>query len=413
MFLGITIATANAPGATLTTWASNATGGAEPYAEGFEYVGNLFPHAVNVCPGCPSFANARKIRGRHRDYNLFYHNCNEYWLGNYVHPSPDKHYFQNLTGKQVMDGGKPGAESTPEAASEQTGAAKGFWIPHDRYIMFFWIHGNPDEGMLELGWDSMQSLPREVLVDDELTPPELTLYPAAETTGLRVKTLISRVFTPEQVAVWGKSTGKGGGELVLDDVHGNTLDIELTARFPAGKPIPAGVRVGVVVLQGSEERTTVWIETAAADAAGGSGGVARLSGDFTQSTALAVNGTRVFPQHSCKGSISSPCILGPSDMALKQNESALSLRVIVDRSVLEAFAQEGRRQLTSRVYPNRTDSTGVSLLYRGSSSASEQGAETAGGGWASPGGAPEIHAAVWKMDQHALDYSQKRTTTIP
>ena len=43
----------------------------------------------------------------------------------------------------------------------------------------------------------------------------------------------------------------------------------------------------------------------------------------------------------------------------------LKLRVFVDRSVVEVFAN-GRRALAARVYPGRPDSTGVSLLARGS-----------------------------------------------
>ena len=52
MFLGITVVAANAPGATVTTWRSNNTaeagGAGDPYASGFSFVGNFFPHAVNV-----------------------------------------------------------------------------------------------------------------------------------------------------------------------------------------------------------------------------------------------------------------------------------------------------------------------------------------------------------------------------
>jgi beta-fructofuranosidase len=43
----------------------------------------------------------------------------------------------------------------------------------------------------------------------------------------------------------------------------------------------------------------------------------------------------------------------------------LKLRVFIDRSVVEVFAN-GRRALAARVYPGRPDSTGVSLLARGS-----------------------------------------------
>lgn len=42
----------------------------------------------------------------------------------------------------------------------------------------------------------------------------------------------------------------------------------------------------------------------------------------------------------------------------------LRLRVFVDRSVVEAFANE-RQAVTRRVYPGRRDSTGVAVFARG------------------------------------------------
>ena len=48
---------------------------------------------------------------------------------------------------------------------------------------------------------------------------------------------------------------------------------------------------------------------------------------------------------------------------LKGNET-LQLRVYVDKSVVEVFAN-GRQCITQRVYPTRTDSTGVRLVSRG------------------------------------------------
>lgn len=377
IFLGITMASANLPGATLTTWASNASGdrnSTDPFTQGFHYLNNFFEHAVDVCPGCPSFANARKICGDRaggRCYNLFYHNCNEYWLGEYVHPGLGKqgrHYFKNATEKRILD--VVDDRSTQSAARAQTGAAKGFWTADDRYLVWFWVHGTGDSGR-SLTWDGMQSLPRHAQVDDELAPPELTMFPAQEVLGLRVATLAVETFTPAHVAAW------GGSPLQLEGVSSNTLDIELTARFPPEQPLPGGARIGLIVLQGSAEQTTVWLETSA------DGKTASLVGNLSSSQPACAK-----PLPSC---LAGDCVLFPAPMPLKASEATLSLRVIVDRSVIEAFAQRGRRQLTTRVYPTRADSTGVSVLYAG------------GAGVA----APSIDVAVYAMDQHALDYSKK------
>ena len=43
---------------------------------------------------------------------------------------------------------------------------------------------------------------------------------------------------------------------------------------------------------------------------------------------------------------------------------ALELRVLIDRSVIEVFAN-GRQSLTQRVYPTRSDSTGGRLFAVG------------------------------------------------
>jgi beta-fructofuranosidase len=45
-------------------------------------------------------------------------------------------------------------------------------------------------------------------------------------------------------------------------------------------------------------------------------------------------------------------------------EQPLDLRVFVDRSVVEVFAN-GRQYLTKRIYPVRDDSLGIQLFSRG------------------------------------------------
>jgi len=54
--------------------------------------------------------------------------------------------------------------------------------------------------------------------------------------------------------------------------------------------------------------------------------------------------------------------IGP--LFLKEGEK-LHLRVFIDRSIVEVFAN-GRQALLLRAYPTRDDSTGVSLFARGS-----------------------------------------------
>jgi sucrose-6-phosphate hydrolase SacC (GH32 family) len=51
-------------------------------------------------------------------------------------------------------------------------------------------------------------------------------------------------------------------------------------------------------------------------------------------------------------------------LALEPGE-ALRLRVFVDQSVIEVFANEGRQAVMRRIYPSRSDSVGVRLFSNG------------------------------------------------
>ena len=53
---------------------------------------------------------------------------------------------------------------------------------------------------------------------------------------------------------------------------------------------------------------------------------------------------------------------------MRRGSEPLKLRVFVDRSVVEVFAN-GRQYTALRVYPGRTDSVGVSLRSQGRSCA--------------------------------------------
>ena len=54
--------------------------------------------------------------------------------------------------------------------------------------------------------------------------------------------------------------------------------------------------------------------------------------------------------------------IGPLDL---EKGELLHLRIFIDRSIVEVFAN-GRQCLTIRVYPERNDSSGVSVFARGS-----------------------------------------------
>ena len=59
--------------------------------------------------------------------------------------------------------------------------------------------------------------------------------------------------------------------------------------------------------------------------------------------------------------------------------TAHSLRVFVDKSVIEAFAEGGSSTVTGRVYPAGVGSTGISLF------------------WSGEGDSPQVDLSVWGM----------------
>merc|ERR1712094_127770 len=71
-------------------------------------------------------------------------------------------------------------------------------------------------------------------------------------------------------------------------------------------------------------------------------------------------------------------------MVMKPLEAVLVLRVLVDRSVIEAFAQRGRVSTTRRVYPSRADSNGAALFYKAPTS-----------GMQTP--SPKVEMTIWEM----------------
>ena len=52
---------------------------------------------------------------------------------------------------------------------------------------------------------------------------------------------------------------------------------------------------------------------------------------------------------------------GPLEL---KNDERLTLRLFVDKSVVEVFAN-GRQAVTRRIYPSRKDSVGVTVFSRG------------------------------------------------
>lgn len=187
-----------------------------------------------------------------------------------------------------------------------------------RRIMFGWLwekRGDADK----YGWQGVQSLPRIITMGGDGT---LRYAPAPE-----VETLRGKRAQVKDIAV------SPGGHGYLSAVKGDALEIDV--RLAPGE----ADRTGLVVRRspGGEEETRIIYDAKARTL---TIDPSRSSNDATAAKELRSASLKLAPGED------------------------LNLRVFVDHSVLEVFAN-GRTCLTSRIYPSRADSDGVEAFAEG------------------------------------------------
>ncbi|HVV70217.1 MAG TPA: GH32 C-terminal domain-containing protein, partial [Verrucomicrobiae bacterium] len=185
-----------------------------------------------------------------------------------------------------------------------------------RRIMWAWIFDGPGFKMrTDYGWSGTMSLPRVLSLSSEggllMNPPkeiELLRYNEIQRTGLLA-----------------------GDEKGIDvpGVEGNSLEIDL--EFSPTEARQYGLKV--CCSPGGEEETLVYYDAVEK----------KLKVDTSRSSVS-----------------DGPKTLEAGPLELKPAES-LKLRVFVDKSVVEVFAN-GRQAVMRRIYPTRPDSTGVRLF---------------------------------------------------
>ncbi len=190
----------------------------------------------------------------------------------------------------------------------------------ERRIVFGWLpEGCDTEAQLRAGWAGVMSLPRVL----SLAPDGgLQVAPAQELTALRgAHRRVTAIPIGETVPDW------------PDDLRGDT--VEIGAVIDPSDAAEVGLKLRSSP-NGAEETTIVY------DRAG---------------KRLVLNRDRSSIDESVERTAhSAPLGLAPGE--------PLVLRVFLDRSVIEVFANE-RVTLTSRVYPAGADSTGIAPIARG------------------------------------------------
>ena len=242
----------------------------------------------------------------------------QYYIGRY-----DKERFHpEVHGRMSWPGGQICA---PETLLDDKG----------RRIFWGWIH---EEGPATNGWRSVASLPRVLSLAKDST---LRIEPAPELEVLR--------FNHRQ----GNVSDLADKEIRLENIRGECLELALTIEPGDAKEFGLKVRCSP---DGAEQTAIVCVPDKQ-----------QLKIELSKSTL----NTRVkYPQPL-------PPDVRPQDVPesqrhvqeqaapfeLKRGEP-LQLRVFLDRSVLEVFANE-RQCLTQRIYPTRADSLDIALFARG------------------------------------------------
>jgi len=258
----------------------------------------------------------------------------QFYVGRYADErfAPERHGRLNWAGGQVI---------APITMLD----AKG------RRIMFAWIcEARRPEPTRAGGWAGVMTLPRVLSLGGNGV---LRMEPVPELQVLR-----RNHRAHDGLAI------PADGELPLDDVGGDCL--ELSAEFQ----MEGSGACGMIVRRspGGEEQTVIVYDQAARTLAVDTTR-SSLSADVVQpwpcpwGVMLADPlETRVLPYHSEPVTIADVRVQ-TAPLVLARNEP-LRLRVFLDRSVLEVFAN-GRQCITQRLYPSRPDSLGVSLFARG------------------------------------------------
>ncbi len=247
----------------------------------------------------------------------------QYYIGRYE----KERFYPEIHGRMSWPGGQICA---PETLLDDKG----------RRIFWGWIR---EQGPATNGWGSVASLPRVLSLAADKT---LRIEPAPE-----LETLRQNHRRLSNIAIAGNT------EVPLDEVRGDCL--ELTVTFDPGSAAAFGVKVRRSP-DGAEETAVV---CAPAEKA--------LYVDFSKS---APNEPVRYPAMDSRYARDHGI---PESEWFTMRQSApfelatgepLTLRIFLDRSVLEVFAN-GRQCITQRIYPSRADSVGVSLFARGGEAA--------------------------------------------
>ena len=274
----------------------------------WSYVGDLFAHGVEGVDANEDVSCPELFRLGEKDVLL----CISHRMG-------CRYYIGEWKNEQFY----------PEIHRQMSWADNGFFAPESleddrgRRIMWAWLLDSPELGVrFDNGWSGTMGLPRVIsFADGSTDSSELNIEVPQEIENLRY-----RPFRIEQVEI------PADTDLFIDGVSGDS--IELMIDMESHDASEFGVKV--CVSEDKKEQTVISYD------------VERLG--------LKVDTTMSGPENASHGVEVGPFELG-------ENET-LKLRVFVDKSVVEVFANH-RQAVTRRIYPSRADSLKVSFFAKG------------------------------------------------
>ncbi len=258
----------------------------------------------NMCPSflpLPSSPDGGKASGKHLMLFISHNMGAQYYVGEYK----NDHFYPDNHGRMTW---KDNAYFAPEALVDGKG----------RQIMWSWIFDDrPDSVVHHYGWTGMYGLPRTLWVGDD---GMLRMRPVKELELLRNK---KSVISDIQV--------KSEGEVKVNTLNDELMEVEVS--FQPNTSGQYGIKVGVS--DDGREQTVIYYDAVEK----------KLKFD-TRNAGLGY-GRKMVEE---------------APFELKKGEP-LVLRVFIDRSVIEVFAND-RQAIARMVYPT-LGGRGVSIFSKG------------------------------------------------
>lgn len=280
-------------------------------------------HMVPDDNACPYFW---PLGDKHIFLFFSHHNGGQYYLGDY--DKGRKKFVPYLHGQfnhgKVSPGGVHASTSFPDPKK-----------PGELVSIM-----NINDGIPAKNWDQIMSLPQQLSLGEDKT---LRIKPVDAVSCLRgTETSIGETRLP------------ANKEVVLDDMAGRSMELELEIDPQESRWVqldvlrsPNAAERTSITFYNFDRRISIWYET---------------HGQLVLDTTYSSESPDAWMRPPEKALLQRRVVKGPGEgLAAGEN---LKLRVFIDRSVVEVFAND-RLYMAARVYPTRVDSTGISLQARG------------------------------------------------